>query len=118
MCGWFSAASTCASRRKRAMRSGSCVKLSGRIFSATSRFSFVSRARYTWPYSRAGVFFAVWGFRNKEEGKAEREAESAGVVFWAEAEARHDDQRARGGSRNSVLQRAAPERRQARRRPP
>ena len=35
----------CASRWKRARRSGSSAKESGRILSATSRFSFVSRAR-------------------------------------------------------------------------
>src|SRR5215471_3005529 len=49
MLGWLSEASTCASRRKRAIRSPSSANASGRIFSATSRLSFVSRARYTSP---------------------------------------------------------------------
>ena len=47
MLGWFSDASVCASRVNRASRSGSLANESGRTFSATSRFSFVSRARYT-----------------------------------------------------------------------
>ena len=38
-----------ASRRKRARRSGSTVKLSGSTFSATSRLNFLSRARKTSP---------------------------------------------------------------------
>ena len=37
MFGWFSEASTFASRSKRASRSGSCVNASGNTFSATSR---------------------------------------------------------------------------------
>ncbi len=45
MLGWLSDASTCASRLKRARRSGSLATASGRTFSATSRSSFVSRAR-------------------------------------------------------------------------
>src|SRR5215831_3953142 len=49
MLGWLSEASTWASRRNRAIRSPSSVNASGRIFSATSRLSFVSRARYTSP---------------------------------------------------------------------
>ncbi len=49
-----SEARTCASRRKRATRSGSWTKLSGRIFRATSRPSLVSWARYTSPI-RSGV---------------------------------------------------------------
>ncbi len=46
---WFREASTVASRRNRACRSGSLDTLSGRIFSATSRLSFASRPRYTSP---------------------------------------------------------------------
>src|SRR4051812_6411220 len=49
MCGWLSEARTCASRVNRAQRSGSAANSGGRIFSATSRRSFVSRARYTSP---------------------------------------------------------------------
>ena len=45
MFGWFSDASVWASRVNRANRSGSFANESGRILSATSRFSFVSRAR-------------------------------------------------------------------------
>ena len=37
MLGWLSEASTCASRVKRAMRSGSAAKSSGRTLIATSR---------------------------------------------------------------------------------
>src|SRR5688572_19268194 len=46
---WFSAASVCASRVKRATRRGSFANASGRTLSATSRLSFVSCARYTSP---------------------------------------------------------------------
>src|SRR5687767_2539442 len=46
---WLRAASVCASRVKRAIRSGSAVRASGRTLSATSRFSLASRARYTSP---------------------------------------------------------------------
>src|SRR5262245_58437295 len=49
MFGWFSDASASASRRKRLTRSASRENSSGKIFIATSRFNFVSRARYTWP---------------------------------------------------------------------
>ena len=42
-------ASVCASRVNRARRSGSFANESGSTLSATSRFSFVSRARNTWP---------------------------------------------------------------------
>ena len=49
MCGWFSVASTRASRSKRASRSGSERKTSATTLMATSRPSFVSRARYTSP---------------------------------------------------------------------
>src|SRR5262245_10769307 len=49
MFGWLSAASTWASRLKRARRSGSSANTCGRIFSATSRLSRVSRPRYTSP---------------------------------------------------------------------
>ena len=42
MLGWFSEASTLASRSKRARRSGSDVNASGSTFSATSRSSLVS----------------------------------------------------------------------------
>ncbi len=49
MLGWFSAASVCASRVKRTSRSASSAKTSGRTLIATSRLSFVSRARYTSP---------------------------------------------------------------------
>ena len=45
MSGWLSAASSCASRLKRASRSGSCVSSSGRTFRATPRLSRASRAR-------------------------------------------------------------------------
>ena len=40
MLGWLSEASTLASRSNRASRSGSVAKASGKIFSATCRFSF------------------------------------------------------------------------------
>ena len=53
MFGWLSDARTCASRLNRARRSGSLTKASGRILRATARFSFVSRARQTSPYSCA-----------------------------------------------------------------
>jgi hypothetical protein len=43
--GRYGAASTCASRSKRAIRSGSPAKSGGRILMATSRFSLASRAR-------------------------------------------------------------------------
>src|SRR5262249_51682672 len=49
MFGWFSDASASASRRKRLTRSASRENSSGKIFIATSRFNFVSRARYTSP---------------------------------------------------------------------
>src|SRR6476619_1280465 len=49
MFGWLSKARTWASRWKRARRSGSLANESGSTFSATSRLSFVSRARYTSP---------------------------------------------------------------------
>ena len=49
MLGWFSAASVCASRVKRARRSRSAAKTSGRTLMATSRLSLESRARYTSP---------------------------------------------------------------------
>src|SRR5436190_19304832 len=49
MFGWLSAARVFASRSNRARRSGSSAKASGRILIATSRSSFVSRARYTSP---------------------------------------------------------------------
>src|SRR5262244_242898 len=49
MFGWFSDASTSASRRKRVTRSASRENSSGRILIATSRLSLVSRARYTSP---------------------------------------------------------------------
>src|SRR5882724_10123043 len=49
MCGWLSDARSRASRLKRATRSVSAVNNGGRSFSATSRPSLVSRARYTSP---------------------------------------------------------------------
>ena len=49
MLGWFSEASSCASRVKRASRSGSAPAPAGSRFSATSRCSRVSRARNTSP---------------------------------------------------------------------
>src|SRR5215510_8819278 len=49
MLGWFNAARTWASREKRASRSGSVVRDVGRTLMATSRPSFVSRARHTCP---------------------------------------------------------------------
>src|SRR5262245_4080526 len=49
MCGWFSDASSCASRPKRPRRSGSAANRSRSTLMATSRFSFVSRAQYTSP---------------------------------------------------------------------
>ncbi len=45
MFGWLREARTCASRWNRASRSTSCANASGRILIATSRESFVSRAR-------------------------------------------------------------------------
>ncbi len=44
MLGWFSQASTLASRSKRASRSGSAVNASGNTLRATSRSSLVSLA--------------------------------------------------------------------------
>ena len=49
MLGWLREARTWASRLKRASRSGSPATLAGRTLIATSRLSFVSRARYTSP---------------------------------------------------------------------
>src|SRR5262245_63099910 len=49
MLGWFSDASTVASRLKRARRSASCANARGSVLSATSRPSFVSCARKTSP---------------------------------------------------------------------
>ena len=49
MLGWFSEARARASRSKRARHSTSDASASGSIFSATSRASLVSRARYTSP---------------------------------------------------------------------
>src|SRR5262245_43088849 len=49
MLGWDSAATARASRSKRARRSGSAAKRSGRTLIATSRFRRASRARYTSP---------------------------------------------------------------------
>ena len=45
MFGWFSEASTWASRWNRARRSASIATDAGRTLIATSRFSLVSRAR-------------------------------------------------------------------------
>src|SRR5215467_3493528 len=47
--GWLNDARTSASRWNRLTRSASRENSSGRILIATSRFSFVSRARYTSP---------------------------------------------------------------------
>src|SRR5580658_6144475 len=55
MFGWFSEASTLASRSKRASLSGSCARAAGRILIATSRSSLVSRARYTSPIPPAPI---------------------------------------------------------------
>src|SRR5215471_2269023 len=55
MFGWLTEARTCASRLNRASRSGSAANSAGRIFRATSRFSFVSRARYTSPIPPAPI---------------------------------------------------------------
>src|SRR5689334_17416119 len=49
MFGWFNDARTSASRLKRAIRAASLAKVSGNSLMATSRFSLVSRARYTSP---------------------------------------------------------------------
>jgi hypothetical protein len=49
MFGWFSAASVFASCSKRLSRSASAAKSRGNTFTATSRFSRVSRARNTSP---------------------------------------------------------------------
>src|SRR5438128_2436656 len=49
MFGWFSAARVLASRWNRAIRSASATNRSGRTLIATSRSSFVSRARYSSP---------------------------------------------------------------------
>src|SRR5208282_551617 len=56
MWGWFSAARSCASRSKRAMRCGSEANASGMIFRATSRPSRESVARYTSPIPPAPIF--------------------------------------------------------------
>jgi hypothetical protein len=42
---WLSAASTCASRWKRAMRCASAANAAGSVLIATSRFNRASRAR-------------------------------------------------------------------------
>jgi hypothetical protein len=52
---WLSEARTSASRWKRAMRPGSPAKASGNTFSAASRLSLVSRARYTSPMPPAPI---------------------------------------------------------------
>ncbi len=52
---WFSDARICASRRKRATRSASCAKAAGSTLIATSRPSFVSRARSTSPMPPAPI---------------------------------------------------------------
>src|SRR6266496_1896502 len=49
MFGWFKDARVWASRVNRTSRSASLAKRSGSTLIATSRFSFVSRARYTSP---------------------------------------------------------------------
>src|SRR5438477_776269 len=49
MCGWFSDASTRASRSNRASRSRSALNVDGSTLIATARPSRVSRARYTSP---------------------------------------------------------------------
>ena len=51
MLGWFSEARILASRWNRASRSASCANASGRILIATSRSSFVSRARIHLPHA-------------------------------------------------------------------
>ena len=56
MLGWLSDASTCASRLKRTMRSGSLAKTSGSTLIATSRCSLVSEARYTSPMPPWPIF--------------------------------------------------------------
>ena len=83
MFGWLSEATTCASRWKRATRSGSLVNRSGRILSATSRCSLASRARYTSPMppaprlpitsydpSRAPAFSSIRSHRPRGAGAA------------------------------------------------
>jgi len=60
MCGWFSEASSCASRSNRASRSGSAAYVSGKTLIATSRWRRVSRARYT--FYEAGGCQVPWDF--------------------------------------------------------
>src|SRR5438270_8580354 len=55
MFGWFNEASVWASRVNRASRSGSLAKRSGSTLIATSRLSFVSRARHTSPIPPAPI---------------------------------------------------------------
>ena len=59
MFGWFSDASTRASRAKRARRSASSANSGDRTFTATSRFSSVSRARYTCPMPPAPIILPI-----------------------------------------------------------
>src|SRR5262245_32936458 len=59
MLGWFSKARVRACRSKRARRSPSWAKASGRILIATSRWSFVSRARYTSPMPPAPIWSVI-----------------------------------------------------------
>ncbi len=55
MCGWLSAATARASRRKRSSRSGLEAIPAGSTLIATSRLSFVSVARYTSPIPPAPI---------------------------------------------------------------
>ena len=59
MFGWFSDASVLASRSKRASRSGSCAKASGRILIATCRPRLVSVARYTSPMPPTPIWAVI-----------------------------------------------------------
>src|SRR5687768_1743981 len=71
MFGWLSDASVFASRSKRIRRSGSLANDSGRIFSATSRSSLVSRARYTSPMPPAPILAAIsYGPKRAPEARA------------------------------------------------
>src|SRR5215471_18690160 len=78
MFGWFRAASVCASRVNRARRSGSAANSSGRTLSATSRFSFVSRARYTSPMPPAPI-----GARISYGPRLVPEVRAIGVGFYS-----------------------------------
>src|SRR5262245_18033627 len=101
MRGWLSDASTCASRVKRAKRSGSRANWVGRTLTATSRCSLVSRARYTSPIPPAPMGARIsYEPRRVPAGKAMRGEDAPIVAGCARCR--------RGGRSSTGARRAVP----------